>query len=139
MQSLELNLSSTESIIQEEHRNVVIPVIISIMYPKLFSSRGLKHKNQIDVNRNIVYSFFQGLREKELLILLELLFQDNQIPLYFLSEESYSDFSEIAKVNTMIINNFLNNLKNMVDKLGKQLNPYLNGIFNICLSILALC
>lgn len=34
--------------------------MISVLYPKLFSKRGLKYKTNIEVKKNIIFAMFSG-------------------------------------------------------------------------------
>ena len=140
LQLIELNLDSATSAVDAAHRSLVVPVLVSIMYPKLFSQRGLKHKSQVDLTRNVVFSFFQGLREAELRQLIELFFRDHHLPLSLTTlapSELRPDL--LAGVSTQYLGSFLNSLKNMVEKLGTQLYPFLPSLLNATLTVLSLC
>lgn len=60
---LNLNLNRDSKEIDDTHRNDVIPVIINILYPHLFSKKGShnKSKKHSELQRNVIYEFFSSL------------------------------------------------------------------------------
>lgn len=79
---LNLNLNSDAKQIDDSHRADVIPVIINILYPHLFTKKGShgKSKKASELQRNVIFEFFSSLKSNELGYLIDLVFKNYHIP-----------------------------------------------------------
>lgn len=60
-----MNLDKEGSILPQSARHLIIPVIVSVIYPKLFSKKSLKHRSKVDNYKNVIFEFFSSLNDKK--------------------------------------------------------------------------
>lgn len=130
---LTLNLDKEGTLIPSSQRPQIIPVIVSVVYPKLFSKRSLKHKSSVETNKNIVFEFFSALNDRqELQILFDVIISSHQIP----KTKSLDTLRQLPIVKQLA---FLRNLKVMIHQMGKHLIPFIGEVADVLLNVLNFC
>ena len=79
---LNLNLNSEANLVEDGHRAELIPVIINLLYPHLFTKKGAhnKSKKHGELQRNVIFEFFASLKKNELAYLIRLVFENFHLP-----------------------------------------------------------
>lgn len=79
---------------------MVLPIIISLLFPLLFDSKAKRNHSAHETSKNTVFGFFSGLNSDELIILLDLLFFTYNMPVITLDDVGKpSTVLTIAKIN----------------------------------------
>ncbi|KAL4488796.1 hypothetical protein ABPG72_016449 [Tetrahymena utriculariae] len=138
---LNLNLNRDSKQIEDSHRVDVIPVIINILYPHLFTKKGSHHKSKkhSELQRNVIYGFFSSLQPNELGYVIDLVFKNFHIPEFTNEQILLTNQKELLQLHLNKISQFNINIKNMMQKLGLLLKPFFNRIFNYLLSLFSSC
>lgn len=81
---LNLNISKEASLVEDGHRSELIPVIINLLYPHLFTKKGShnKSKKHGELQRNVIFEFFASLQKNELAYLVRLVFENFHLPVF---------------------------------------------------------
>ncbi|KRT84681.1 HEAT domain-containing protein [Oryctes borbonicus] len=82
------------SMIQEEHRNEIIPMIMNIVFSKMVSKTGLRTggKSSGQFRRNIIFRFLAGCRQNEMM---------NFIHMAFRYYNNYLNTNQVLMINTI--------------------------------------
>ncbi|KAJ3443463.1 hypothetical protein M0812_09304 [Anaeramoeba flamelloides] len=119
----------------KEDRKEILPLIVRVLYPKLFSGKG-KHlkKNDISTRRSSILSYFIGLDKTEIGILIDLLTKP------FQRIESYDQLDDYLNsrimVNSSTEKGFLLMLEHLIKYLGKLLSKSMPRILMLICFIL---
>ena len=55
------SIHKDNTIISENDRKVILPIIISILFPMLFEKKGKRNRSAYETSKNVVFAFFSGL------------------------------------------------------------------------------
>lgn len=138
---LNLNLNSAAGFVEDAHRKELVPVIINLLYPHIFSKKGAhnKSKKSSEMQRNMIFEFFASLKQNELDYLIKLVFKNSHIPIFDEKRVVLEKQKDLLQVHLNTIGQFNIALKNLMQKLGLLLAPFFNRIFNYILTLFSVC
>lgn len=133
--------SSNSELLQKEHREKLMPILIRLLYGKLQRKTGLGNsgKSSLSTRRNIIMQFLSNCADTEIKTFIDLIMKPFLIrqELIITDKDASIDLSSIVPMRKQT--GFLNMLSNVVSRLTKIISPYFHVLFSTLLKLIWEC
>ncbi|XP_063423263.1 small subunit processome component 20 homolog isoform X1 [Mytilus trossulus] len=137
------SLDAESSVVKEEHREELMPVLMRILYGKMLSKTGKDSsgKSKSNFRRTIVFRFIMGCQSKEICVFLDMVFSSFQS---YVSEDPLNlvqniiadlDLSSVTPMRKM--SGCLHSVELVISKLSHRMEDYLDSLLKILLGVLS--
>ncbi|XP_078326712.1 small subunit processome component 20 homolog isoform X1 [Crassostrea virginica] len=139
------SIDQENSILSEEHRAQVLPILMRILYGKMHSKTGKDSagKSNSQFRRSIVFRFLNGCSGQEIIQFMDMVFESfrhfvtDDVLAMVCKTERELDLSKVIPLRKMT--GALNTVDMIVKKLGHLIEGYLPSLESILLGLTATC